>query len=567
MSNVKAPATEPHLLTSTAHATLIDGFVNNVRRRGDDVALEDLDGPDRVVWREYGQRVAGLAAGMSALGVEHGDTVAMMMTNRVEFHLLDTAALMLGAIPFSVYNTSSPEQIAQMSSNAGQRVMFCEEQFTDVIERADIPALEHLIVMDRDGALRDLEQQGIAAVGEPIDLEEYARRIDPDDVATLIYTSGTTGPPKGVELTHENVIADWRSMVSRLPMRENGRVLSYLPAAHLADRFCAQYASHLFGFTVTCVPDASRLVEALVAVRPTTFSSTPRVWEKFHTALSVQARDDALKRRALDPAEDSDEVAATRTAMLAQLGLDDLDWATSGSAPIAPPILQAFTALGLPISEIWGSTEIGCVGTANPLNDMRFGTVGPPLPGVEAKLADDGELLIRGANVMRGYRHEPEKTAETLDADGWLYTGDIAEIDEDGYVRIIDRKKELIITSTGKNLSPANIERALTSAGPLIGQACVIGNARPYITALVVLDPVGAAGLDPSDPSVRKQVAREVDTANSSLARPEQVKRFALLDQEWLPDGDELTPTMKLKRRAIGEKYASIIDGLYASGS
>src|SRR5699024_8355053 len=210
-----------------------------------------------------------------------------------------------------------------------------------------------------------------------------------------------------------------------------------------------------------------------------------------------------------------------------------------------PPILQTFTAVGLPLGDIWGPTEIGCVGTANPLNDVRSGTVGPSLPGVEAKLADDAELLFRGATAKRGYGHEPAETAETLDADGWLYAGDIAEIAEDGYVRIIDRKKELIITPTGKNLSPANIERALTSAGPLIGQACVIGNARPYITALVVLDPVGAAGLDPSDPSVRKQVAREVDTANSSLARPEQVKRVALLDQAWLPDGDELTPTLK----------------------
>lgn len=568
MSTVQTPATDPRLLTSIEHTTLVDGFVNNVRLRGDEVALADLDRSGGITWREYGERVARLAAGMSALGVGHGDTVAMMMTNRIEFHLLDTAALMLGAIPFSLYNTSSPEQIAHMSSNAGQRMMLCEQQFIDVIQRADITGLAHLIVMDQPGALDDLEGRGVAALGGPIDLEEYARWIHPDDVATLIYTSGTTGLPKGVELTHASLIADWRSMVSRLPMREHGRVLSYLPAAHLADRFCAQYASHLFGFTVTCAPDPTRLVEALVAVRPTTFSSTPRVWEKFHAVLSAQARGDALKRRAMDPEDEGDEdVAVARKAMLAQLGLDDVDWATSGSAPIAPPILQAFTALGLPISEIWGSTEIGCVGTANPLDDMRFGTVGPPLPGVEAKLAHDGELLIRGANVMRGYRHDPAKTAETLDADGWLYTGDIAEIDEDGYVRIIDRKKELIITSSGKNLSPANIERALKSAGPLIGQACVIGDERPYVTALVVLDPDGAAGLDPSDAVVQEQVRREVDAANASLSRPERVKRFELLAEEWLPDGDELTPTMKLKRRSIAEKYAAVIDGLYSESS
>ena len=567
MSN-PPPVTEHAQLTSIDRATLVEGFVHHVATRPDELALTDLDGTHRVTWREYGQRVARLAAGLSALGVGPGDTIGSMMSNRVEFHLLDTAALMLRAIPFSLYNTSSPEQIAEMSANAGQRVMLVEERYADTVARAGIGQLEHLVIIDRPETLADLEDRGVAALGGPIDLEEYAGRVRPDDVATLIYTSGTTGPPKGVELSHANLVADWDAMVRRLPMRAHGRALSYLPAAHIADRFCTQYASHLCGFTITCAPDPARLVEALVATRPTTFSSTPRVWEKFHAFLCAQARDDELKQRALDPAVAGDEaVTEARAAMLAQLGLDDLDWATSGAAPIAPPILEAFTALGLPISEIWGSTELGCVGTANPLDDMRFGTVGPPLPGVEAALADDGELLIRSAAVMRGYRNDPVKTAEAIDPEGWLRTGDIAEIDDDGYVTIIDRKKELLITSTGKNLSPANIERALKSAGPLIGQACVIGDRRPYVTALLVLDPDGAAGLDPTDPAVREQVVREVEAANATLSRPEQVRRFELLRDEWLPDGAELTPTMKLKRRSISEKYAATIDGLYAPDS
>lgn len=566
MSSTQARS-DSRLLTSIDRMTLVEGFVHYVRTAGEVVALKDLDSTTQITWREYGERVSRLAAGLLSLGVQRGDTVGMMMTNRVEFHLLDTAALMLGAIPFSLYNTSSPEQIEHILTNAGSRVIFCEERYVTAVQEAGAACVEDIRVIDRNGTLESLESQGAATRNGPVDLEDLAGKVGPEDVATLIYTSGTTGPPKGVELTHANLIADWNSLVARLPMREYGRVLSYLPAAHLADRFCAQYASHLAGFTITCVPEPARLLEALIKVRPTTFSSTPRVWEKFHAALSAQARDDEAKRNAMAPDVDgTDGVAEVRAALLAQLGLDDLDWATSGSAPIAPSVLRAFAALGLPISEIWGSTEIGCVGTANPLDDVRFGTVGPVLPGIEAKVADDGELLIRGPNVMRGYRNDPEKTAEAIDADGWLHTGDIAQIDPDGYVRIIDRKNEMIITSSGKNISPVNIERALKSAGPMIGQACVIGDQRPYVTALVVLDPDGADGLDPTDPAARQRVADEVDVANATLSRPEQVKHFTLLADEWLPDGDELTPTMKLKRRSIATKYASVIEAMYSDG-
>jgi long-subunit acyl-CoA synthetase (AMP-forming) len=225
-------------------------------------------------------------------------------------------------------------------------------------------------------------------------------------------------------------------------------------------------------------------------------------------------------------------------------------------------VLEYFAAAGIVIQEVWGMSELSCVATMVPSDDPRFGTVGKPIPGVEVKLAADGELLVRGAIVMRGYRNQPEKTAEALDADGWLHTGDVATIDDDGFVTIVDRKKELIINAAGKNMSPANIESALKSAGPLIGQACVVGDRRPYNVALLTLDP--EAGLDPRNPEVIERVQAEVDAANSRLSRVEQIKRFALLGDEWLPGGDELTPTMKLKRKPIGEKYAEQIEGLYA---
>jgi long-subunit acyl-CoA synthetase (AMP-forming) len=307
---------------------------------------------------------------------------------------------------------------------------------------------------------------------------------------------------------------------------------------------------------LTPVPDATQLMAVLAQVRPTVFGSVPRVWEKMRAALEAAAGPQLADAARADP--------TVGAAIRARLGLDQVQWLCCGAAPAPVELLEFFDALGLPICEVWGMSETSCIVTTNRPGRTRYGSVGLPLDGMEVRIADDGELLVRGPLVMAGYRGRDDLTAEAVDADGWLHTGDVARIDEDGYVWIVDRKKELIINAAGKNMSPANIEMRLKAAGPLIGQACVFGDRRPYNVAVLVLDPDTAAGLDPADPAVVARVQAEVDEANSHLSRVEQIKRFRVLATEWLPGGEELTPTMKLKRRGIAAKYEAEVEALYA---
>ncbi|MCW3065622.1 MAG: long-chain-fatty-acid--CoA ligase [Solirubrobacterales bacterium] len=536
-----SPAVGPRALDA---ATLCEAFQLTASERPDQVALRTVGGATEITFAEYSGHVRRIAAGLAALGVGPGDTVATMLTNRPEFHLVDTAAFHLGATPFSIYNTSSPEQIAYLFSNAGNRVVVCERQFLDAIRAAHAPAVEHVVLVEE---LDDLE-----AGGDPeFDFEAAWRAVRADDVLTLIYTSGTTGPPKGVELTHANLMAECRAVASVLPMTPGGRQTSYLPSAHLADRWAAHYyASIVYGATITCVADPRQVVAALPEVRPTAWGAVPRIWEKLMAALQAKG--------IADPSVLPEEQKA---AVRASLGLDQVEWLLSGAAPIPDEVLAYFLALGMPICELWGMSELSCCATINPPDDIRIGTVGKAVPGLELKLLDDGELLARGGIVMKGYRCDPEKTAEAVDADGWLHTGDIAEIDDDGYVRIVDRKKELIINAAGKNMSPANIEQRLKAGSPLIGQAIVIGDRRPYNVALIVLDPDARAAWPAGD--VDAEVARGVEEANGHLSRVEQIKRFAILPVDWEPGGEELTPTMKLKRKPIAAKYAAEIEALY----
>jgi long-chain acyl-CoA synthetase len=535
--------------------TLCEAFQISAKRFADLPALRTPGGGQLLTWAQYADGVRRIAGGLARLGVGRGDTVGMMLVNRPEFHLVDTAALHLGAIPFSVYNSSGPEQIEYLLSNAGNRVIVTEQRFVDAIRAVNAPSVEHIVVLE-DGLPE----------ADPPDFEATWRAVAPGDVATLIYTSGTTGPPKGVQLSHANLMWSLNAVSAIVTMRPAGRVISYLPCAHLADRYFGHYWSFASGSTITSVDDPANLVAALRDVRPTSLLAVPRIWEKIRAALGASGL--------TDPSAIPDEA---KSAVHAQLGFDQADWLASGAAPIAPAVLEYFMSLGLPIVEGWSMSESSCVGTANPAAAIRVGTVGKPAPGIELEVADDGELLLRGPNVMIGYRNDPEKTAEAIDRDGWLHTGDVAEIDADGYVTIVDRKKELIINSGGKNMSPANIEQQLKVASPLIGQACAIGDMRPYNVALLVLDPDGAAayaaanGLADASPAVlaangevRAAIAAAVAEANTHLSRVEQIKRFSVLPVDWLPDSDELTPTMKLKRRVIVKKYAADIDGLYA---
>ena len=530
--------------------TMCEALALTAGQRPAQVALRTPDDRPSLTYAEAMERIHALAAGLHGLGVRRGDTVGLMLTNRPGFHLFDAAAMMLGACPFSVYNTSPPEQVGYVMGDAANALVITEQRFLDTVRAAGDQGARAETVVSLDGGEGALGIGDVVAAGAPdFDLEAAWRAVEPDDLLTLIYTSGTTGPPKGVEITHANMLAELNGVHGAVPVHSGGRQVSFLPAAHIADRWGSHYSALMtYGSTVTSVANLPDLFDVVAQVRPTVFGGVPRIWEKLKAGLQA---------RGVTTETPGEQVRA-------MLGLDQAEWFVIGAAPTPVEVLEFFDALGIRICEVWGMSEVSCIATTNAPAQWRAGSVGKPLDGTELRLDADGELLIRGPLVMRGYRNKPEMTAETIDPDGWLRTGDIARVDEDGFWWIVDRKKELIINAAGKNMSPANIEAQLKAAGPLIGQACVIGDRRPYNVALLVLDPDTAAGLDPADPSVRDRVQAEVDAANARLARVEQIKRFAVLDAEWLPGGDELTPTMKLKRRPVAEKYAERIDQLYA---
>jgi long-subunit acyl-CoA synthetase (AMP-forming) len=536
----------------------------SAQRPVDVVALRSLDGSTEITWGELRRRIPVLAGGMHSLGVRRGGTVVTMLSNRPEFYLVDLAAMHLGATAFSVYNTLPVDQLAHVLSNSDATVMVTEPQFVDRVMAARPPALEHIVVVEESGGLTtlaDLEK----VVDDTFDFEACWRAVQPDDVVTLVYTSGTTGPPKGVELQHSTILFSVNAMQTAMPHESGGRGVSFLPAAHLTERLaCLYYNLVGLGGTITSVADATKLGEALPKIRPTMFISVPRMLEKIHASLQASGIDP----RVLD--------AQSKKAVLARLGLDALPQIISGGAPLATEVIEFFMEFDLPVLEAWGMSEGGVTTFVNPRHAPRPGTVGVMVPGVEMRVLDDGELLVRGP-MMKGYRKEPTLTAEAIDAEGWLHTGDIVTVDDDGYVSIVDRKKEIIINSAGKNMSPLNIERQLKIASPLIGQAVCIGDRRSYNVALLVLDPEAASawaskrGLDPSIESLsqndelQSELAEAVSRANENMARVEQIKKFKVMPSEWLPASDELTPTGKLKRKPINLKYADVIESLYNS--
>jgi long-chain acyl-CoA synthetase len=581
---------------------LVKAFYAVVDRLGDDLAIRDEAREKELSWTELRDTVHRIAGGLSELGVGKGDTVAIMLNNRWEFIPTDLAAVSLGAIPFSIYQTSAPEQIQYVLSDAEAKVVITEEAFIDRVDEArkELPGLEHVILVDGEGADHTIDE--LMEMDREFDPADRVESIGPDDLLTLIYTSGTTGPPKGVQLTHRNLlfaVATADEMID-LPER-GGKVISWLPAAHVAERNAHYYLPVTKGLSVTVCADPRRIAEYLPQVNPTWFFAVPRIFEKLKSGLETmlaglpdeqrQVAEKGLKAslekvRAEQageevPAEIAEAAAQADEQMFSQLrkqlGLDEALAVNAGAAPTPLEVLEFFHAIGIPVGELWGMSETCGLGTINPPDRIKLGTVGPPTPGIEIRLDEDGELLVKADCVMPGYRNLPEKNAEAFAEDGWLRTGDIGEIDEDGYLKIVDRKKELIINAAGKNMSPANIESHLKTASPLIGQACAIGNGRPYNVALIVLDsdyaPVWAKrnGLEgmsfeelAQEERVGEAVQEAVDEANAKMARVEQVKKFKILSEPWEPGGDELTPTMKLKRKPIDEKYAEEIEALYS---
>jgi long-subunit acyl-CoA synthetase (AMP-forming) len=512
----------------------------------------------------------------------------------------------LGACPYSVYNTYTADQIEYLVGDAGNSVFVTEESFLETISevRGRAETIEHVIVVDGEGSDDTLTVDQVEEGGDPdFDFESAWKAVTPDSLLTLIYTSGTTGPPKGVQLTHDNLKAAVEGIEDIVDFPEEGQVISWLPYAHIAERACSQYLPIVLGFTTTDCPDPRQVVAYLPDVRPTWFFAVPRIWEKLKAAIEagVEHEQDEDRKKAVQGAieiglkkvraeqagEEIPEELAQQYAqadeqvyskMRERLGFDKAEALNVGAAPTPPEVLEFFHAIGIPVAELWGMSETCGAGCINPPDKIKIGTVGPPTPGVEIRLAEDGEVQVKGRVVMKGYRNLPDKTDETTTDDGWLATGDIGEIDEDGYLKIVDRKKELIINAAGKNMSPANIESHVKSSSSLIGQAIAIGDRRPYNVALITLDPDVAPGfaaqhgLDAEDPEalvqsqeVIDEIQRGMDKANEKLARVEGIKKFKILPTEWEPGGDELTPTMKLKRKPIQEKYDSEIEELYSS--
>ncbi|WP_405489474.1 AMP-dependent synthetase/ligase [Nocardia sp. NBC_00511] len=582
--------------------TLCEAFQRTAARYPDRIALRDAGGGRELTWREYDSRVRELATGLSGLGVTATDTVAIMLTNRVEFHLIDTAVLHTGATPFSIYNTFTAEQISHLFANAGSRVVVTESQFLAKVRAADPEGrIAHIICVDADldGTLT-LDE--LAATPAPdFDFEAAWRAVRSDDLLTIVYTSGTTGAPKGVELTHANLLAEFEAMDALVSIGPDDRVVSYLPDAHLANRAFAHYNNLIEGVQVTTVADPKQLIATLPQVRPTLFMAVPAIWYRVKSGIEtlIAAERSTPKRLLLSWAVRTGAEAARRRfdgravplslrvrhavadrlvlrTLRVRMGLDGIKIAVSGAAPIAPEAMAFILGLGFPVCEAWGMTESSAAATANRPDAIRIGTVGPALPGTEIRVAADGELLVRGPLVMRGYRNDPQQTAEAIDAEGWLHTGDIGSIDADGYVRILDRKKELIINAAGKNMSPSNIEGAVRVSCPLVQAVIAIGDNRKYVTALMTLDPDAAAAFarrhgvtDPAPallaehPAVLAEIEAGMRAANERLSRVEQIKRYRVLPVTWEPGGDELTPKMSLKRKPIAEKYAAEIDALY----
>ncbi|HEX4832495.1 MAG TPA: AMP-binding protein [Trebonia sp.] len=564
------------------------------------------DGTARVLTYEQArERVRDAALGLAEAGLAPGDFAVIWSGNRSEATIADYAVMHARGVPVFLYNTLAPEQAAYIAGHCEATVAIVGD--ASYLERLlsvrdQLPRLRRVILIEGEPAGEGvlswsalLDAGRAVAERDPGRFDATWRQVGPGDLATLIYTSGTTGQPKGVMITHRNARGYQVSAARVMPAERRAsadgvtRIVSYLPMAHVTGRSVDHWGSMAHPTTLFYCPDQLRVFETAADARPTMFFGIPRVWEKLHTAIGL-----GLAQLGL-PGATAETVAPLpaeiKTAVLARAGLDDCRLATSGSAPLDPAIIAFFRALGLPLTEGWGMTELSNAATISSPDRAVVGTVGTLLPGMEARIAGDGEVLIRGPLVMAGYYKDEERTRETLDAGGWLHTGDIGTMDDAGYLRITDRKKELIITSGGKNISPALVEYEL-QRHPLIGQACAIGDRRNYVTALLVLDaeaardwaaargidiapasagpdgatPVGTASAPglAGHPEVLAEVARGVEEANSHLARVEQVRRHAVLPGEWTPATGELTPTMKKRRRVIVERYAREIDALYS---
>lgn len=556
-------------------------------------------------WRDYREQVARVALGLQALGVSRGDCVALMTRNRPEHLVCDLAALHLGAIPVSLYNTFSADQIAGVAADCRPKVALLENEDQLPMWEGARAELDHVVLVEDAASghntlsLAEVQDNGRATLkSRRAQFEQEWKQLKPSDPATIIYTSGTTGAPKGVVITNYNALWTAESVDLWGTWPTGFKYVSYLPLAHSLERLAAHWMCMYKAAFVHFCPEVLEIFEVLAEVHPYAFVAVPRLWEKLESGVKAEVEEQDPRRRAVARKaitvgmkaarleQEGKRVSLLLGAQRAlfdrlvlrkirhKIGLDKAKMVLSGAAPLAPEVAEFFLGIGIRITEGYGLSESTAPATINPPGRPRIGTVGPALPGVELKLKEDGELLIRGGNVSPGYFNDKTKSAEVFNAGGWLSTGDIAKIDPDGYVRIVDRKKEVIVTAGGKNVSPSHLENLL-KRHPLIAYACVVGEGKRYISALLALDPEEAQawadrnGLEFSlerlaaEPLLSEELQNAVDEVNRRVSRPESIKRFTIAPEEWRAGGDELTPTLKLKRRAILDKYAEEIASLY----
>jgi long-chain acyl-CoA synthetase len=594
--------TTPELVTVPDEATLTDAVFDNAGRVPDKVIIRYKVGSDfrGITAKEFANRVEQVAAGLVARGVGPGDRVAVMSRTRYEWTVVDYAAMAAGAVTVPIYETSSADQVEWIIRDAEIVLAVVEDaRHAKIVERAraGAPTLAHVLVID-EGALDALAAEGAGApAGE---LARRRRGVHADSLATVIYTSGTTGRPKGCELTHRALLFDADVSVAALPelFSPDACSLLFLPLAHVFARVLA--VSNVQGaFELAYAPDTTTLLADLPAVRPTFLLAVPRVFEKVHAGAKRKAHAAGAAKGKIFDAAEAAAIAYSRSLDGGGPGLDlrlrhalfdrlvyrklraalggRARFAVSGGAPLGERLGHFFRGVGFTVLEGYGLTETSAAATANRSATARIGTVGQPLPGVTVRIAEDGEVLIRGPLLFRGYHNNETATKDALDPGGFLHTGDVGSLDDDGYLRITGRKKEILVTAGGKNVAPAPLEH-IVKAHPLVSQAMIVGDRRPFVAALVTIDPdaFGAWKADRgkpaqarvadlrADPDLRADVATAVDAANRTVSKPESIRAFVVLADDFTVEGGELTPSLKIKRNVVAERYADVIDEIYA---
>ena len=565
-----------------------------------------------ISWRTYGEKAKYAGLGLMKLGMEKGDRVAIISENNPEWLYSDMGIMAVGGVSVGIYPTDSPSQVEYVVGHSGAKFYIAEdeEQLDKILEvRENLAHLKKIIVMDMEG-LRHFKDpmvmsfDELLAMGKGLDerdpelFEKLLQGPQAEDLAILIYTSGTTGPPKGAMLSHRNILSVMQMQHQVNPGFETDEILSFLPLCHIAQRTVSVFNPLIVGYTINFVEELDTVPENIREVSPTVFFAVPRIWEKFYSSLVLTMRDSTrLEKLAFKWALGIGRKVSDYKLRLSEppvylkalfrvadwtvlrnlkkvIGLHKARYLLSGAAPISPDLLKFYHSLGLDMREVYGQTENCGPTSIHYDDDVKFGTVGRPLPGAEIRIGEDGEILLKGPHIFMGYFNDPEKTAETL-VDGWLHTGDVGRFDEDGHLIVSDRLKDIIITSGGKNITPSEIENQLKFS-PYINDAVVIGDGRKYLTALIMIDdenvmeyaqenriPFTTYASLTKAPEVIKLIQREVEEVNTKFARVETIKKFRLIDIQLTTDDDEITPTMKLKRKFVNEKFKEVIESMY----